>query len=228
MSDEFPTLEVALAAGVAVLLWRGWLLRRTRLGLLPASERLFETFRNGTPNAHTFSAAKLGPLLEPLALAAVTAPGKDLPQAVKERSARLRQRERGAAARDLVICGVLGGSLLYASSSELARGWVFFALGGAAVLLLLLAVLERLLLERELVRIAGRFGTSLAEGPGEKPKDAPPREVTVCGVCGGQGLERWTDPAELGPKLWALGVRELFVCRLCGHASDGRPEASKH
>ena len=103
MSDEFPTLEVALAASVAVLAWRGLLLRRTRLGFLSASDRLLQSFRHGPPSVRELTAAQLGPLLEPLARAALTAHASETGKAVGERTGRVPpgSERRGAGPRDL-------------------------------------------------------------------------------------------------------------------------------
>jgi hypothetical protein len=215
VSDEFPTLEVALAASVAVLVWRGLLLHRTRIGFLSSSERLLHTFQHGPPSARQLSAAQLGPLLEPLARAALTAQLEDTPRAVTERTSRIRRRVRSAAARDLVICAVLGGSLLYAFSSEMVGGWVFYALGALAALLLLVAVFERVQLDRALARVGNRFGTTVSGFAA----DAAGRELRACRECGAPYRERLTGSVDLGPRLWALGARELLACGRCGHVT---------
>jgi hypothetical protein len=218
VSDEFPTLEVALAASVAVLVWRGLLLHRSRIGFLSSSERLLQTFQHGPPSARELSAAQLGPLLEPLARAALTAQVEDTPRAVTERTSRIRRRVRSAAARDLVICAVLGGSLLYAFSSEMVAGWVFYALGALATLLLLLAVFERVQLDRALARIGQRFGTAVsAFSPDVSGREL--HELRACRVCGTPYRERLTGSADLGPRLWALGTSEHLACGRCGHVT---------
>lgn len=228
MSDEFPTLEVALAASVVVLVWRGWLLHRSRLGFIAAAERLLVSFQHGPPSARQLSAANLGPFLEPLARAALTAPIDETPRAAAERASRIRRRIRSAAARDLVICAVLGGSLIYARFSGIGVARTFYLLGAAATLLLLAAVVERIRMDRALADVAARFGAAL----GARSGGVAPPEGRTCKVCGEPYQERLTSSADIGPRLWQLGAREIFVCTRCGHVTgkitpaQGRPGPS--
>lgn len=211
MPDEFPTLEVVLAASVTVLVWRGWLLYRSRAEFRTGSERLLQVFRLGSPTARELAGAHLGPLLEPLARAALVSQVGDTPRAVSERASRIRRRIQSAAARDLVICAVLGGSLVYTVFADTVVGWTFYALGIAAGLLLLAAVGERIFLDRQLAKVAARFGSAVGAADASASG-----EISACRVCGEPRLERLSSPDDIGPRLRALGTREIFVCSRCG------------
>lgn len=212
--DEFPTLEVALAASVVVLVWRAWLLHRSRTQFRAASERLFLAFEQGTPSARDLAKARLGPLLEPLARgAALFAQLEDTERAIGERAARVRRQVRSGAAKDLVICAVLGGSLVYALISETMVSWIFHVLGVTAALLSLAAAGERVRLDREIAEVAGRF--KAVQG---RPNLEASRELMTCSACGEPELERLSSP-DLGARLREMGTRELLICGACGNVS---------
>lgn len=196
---------------MGVLVWRAWLLHRARAQFRAASERLFQIFQRGTPSVRELAKARLGPLLEPLARAALVAQLEDTERAIAERASRIRRQVRSAAARDLVICAVLSGSLVYALFSETVVGWTFHALGVTAALLLLAAVGERVRLDRAIAQVAARFGA--AHGSADQ---AAFRELPACRICGEPHLERLSSPDDIGPRLRAMGTRELLVCGRCG------------
>jgi len=179
-----------------------------------------QAFGHGSPSARELAGAKLGPLLEPLARAALIAPAGESKRAVNERASTLRRRVRSAAARDLVICAVLGGALIYALFADTLVGWTFYALGGTAAVLLLTSVAERMHVDREIARVGSQFGASVGGGRSE-----PPRASTGCRVCGEPAVKRLTTAEDVGQRLWSLGAREILVCPRCG-AITGRTRGS--
>jgi len=220
VSDEFPTLEVVLLASVAVLAWRGLLIARLRRELDRALPRLLALVGDpsargpeGAPSTHRGEASpRFGAALEPLARAALAPQTEASGRAVAERALRAVRRVKSAAARDLVIGAVLGGSLVYAFATRLAVGAAFYVLGALAALLLLLAVKDRLALARALAAA----GTQLADLLGARPSQPPlATAARRCRKCG-EPLPEALGPEELGARLRELGTRELFVCRGCG------------
>jgi len=210
VSDEFPTLEVVLLASVAVLAWRGLLIARMRRELDRALPRLLAAVADASAPGGEGS-PRFGPALEPLARAALAPRTEASGRAVAERALGAVRRVKSAAARDLVICAVLGGSLVYAFATRLAVSPPFFVLGGLAALLLLLAVKDRLALARSLAAA----GTKLADSLAARPSEPPPNAARRCRKCG-EPLPDSLGPEELGARLRELGTRELFVCRRCG------------
>ena len=214
MTDEFPTLEVALGACVLWLCWRGFWLVTGALGFdaaLATQERaLHESSKERVPrrnpvafwlNALTHSVKK-----------AREESTVDLPARASERGERMRQRVRSAAARDIVVGAVLGGCLVWAREAHFGATSWFYALGAAAAFLLVLSVVCRLLVAAKLPAAARQLALALAPVSGRAPRGGCRRcgEVDQVVVAG----------EELGKALLALGVESLLVCPACGHAID--------
>jgi hypothetical protein len=220
VADEFPTLEVALAACVLWLGWRGWVLARGAARLDSDVDALAAAIRRGDEPGAT---ARRGPgaaWLGHLARAALAAaqdpeaaePGHD---PVRERARRIRRRLRSAAARDLVVCAVLVGALVYARSANLGVTDAFFALGAASGALLFVAVGVRLWLDRRVEPASKR----LAQASGVQSARTSVSARGACPSCGKSALESLKGRRNLGRKLSSLGVAELLVCAECGHVT---------
>lgn len=219
VADEFPTLEVALAACVAWLAWRGWVLARSAARLVRDLASLSTAVQQGEASVPAASgngpeAAWLGHLAR-AALSAVERglTASELHQELQERARRIRRRLRSAAARDLVVCAVLIGALAYARSAHLGVSPAFFTLGAAAGALLLAAVGLRLWHGAQLVRTSELLSRAAA-GRASKASAA---QAAACASCGASGLIRARGAEELGQKLRDLGVTEVRVCPACGH-----------
>ncbi|HYO94594.1 MAG TPA: hypothetical protein VER33_08770 [Polyangiaceae bacterium] len=222
MSDEFPTLEVALAGSAVVLLWRAGLLwnARRELAELSASagpERVLEHFQKHS-----------GRLFEPVLRAGMSARESGASadaqrSAVAERAHRVGRRLRNAGARDIVICAVLLGALVYAGAANLELRPSFFLLGGAASALL---VVTALLAVRSAVRIE-TLGADLGDLLARMSATGSHTAARRCAVCGAAPVVV-ESADELGPRLLQLGVERLAVCAHCGHvgghaATPSRP-----
>jgi hypothetical protein len=224
VSDEFPTLEVALAAAALWLGYRGVALVRekstahARLGDLT---RAIE--RSDAPLLATLardpSAAWLRTVIR-TALAGVDnhQPEQKLREQLLERAARSQRRLRGAAARDLVVCSVLMGSLVYAYASNLGVEPAFYGLGGLATVLLLLGAFLRLDLEKRLKLAGPELARAVVARDSKAPVGSPKDRCRVCGNA--EPIRLGAD--ELGPKLAALGFSQALFCSHCGHLSGRR------
>lgn len=222
MSDEFPTLEVALAGSAVVLLWRAGLLlsaRRELSELSPTSGR--------EPELQHFQKHS-GRLFDPVLRAGMSAresgaSAEAQRSAVAERAHRVGRRLRTAGARDIVICAVLLGALVYAGAANLEVRPSFFLLGGAASALL---GMTALLAVRSAVRIEA-LGADLGKLLARMSAQGSHTAARRCPVCGAAPVVV-ESPDELGPRLRQLGVERLAVCAHCGHvgghaATPSRP-----
>jgi hypothetical protein len=226
VSDEFPTLEVALAAAALWLGYRSLALGRAWSHASARLEALGRGIEHGdTPllgsMAHEASASWLRPLIR-TALAGVedARPVQKLRDQLAERAGRAQRRLRAAAARDLVVCSVMGGSLVYAYASNLGVEPAFYGLGALAAALLLFGVFLRLDLARRLRLAAPGLSRAVTTRDSSAPSDSPRERCRVCG-----NLERLRlSGDELGPKLAALGLTEALFCPHCGHLSGRRSQ----
>lgn len=135
MPDEFPALEVALGAAVLALGIRIRSLALRLRDLEPELIRVRSALRRGT-GADPDPSSPLRSLVMAAKGRAADGP-RAVRRAVRERGRSLARRERSHAARELLICGVLVASLLYAHRADLPVSPEFFALGALATLLLL-------------------------------------------------------------------------------------------
>jgi hypothetical protein len=228
VSDEFPTLEVALAAAALWLGYRSLALARARSRAGARLETLARAIEQGDTAllgsmAHEASASWLRPLIR-TALSGVedARPIQKLRDQLAERAARAQRRLRGAAARDLVVCSVMGGSLVYAYASNLGVEPAFYGLGALATALLFFGVFLRLDLARRLRLAAPALSRAVAARDSAAPSDSPKERCRVCG-----NLERVRlSGDELGPKLATLGLTEALFCPRCGHLSGRRSQES--
>ncbi|MGC4086428.1 MAG: hypothetical protein QM756_00755 [Polyangiaceae bacterium] len=143
---------------------------------------------------------------------------------LSERAGRGRRKLKNGAARDLLVCAILLGALVYARAAALEVNAAFFVLGGLATLLLLGSVGLRLQLERRLIGASAR----LAEAVARRVATPASGGLSHCRICRETQLSRASGD-ELGPRLVALGVVEVFVCPRCGHvtgAGAARPPAA--
>jgi hypothetical protein len=228
VADEFPTLEVALAASVLWLAFRGVLLGRDASGIGTRVTALCGAIERGdAAQLAEFGRGPAATWLGPIARSAAAGFGRkaadgQLGEQLLERTARAERRLRNGAGRDLVVCSVLGGSLVYAGVTNLGVAPAFYGLGAAAALLLLIAVPLRLSLAKRLKAavpaVERALGARAAAGLGSG-------DARRCRVCGQTELTRLTA-SELGPKLGELGVTEALFCPGCGHlwGRRGAPE----
>ncbi len=213
MTDEFPTLEVALAACVLWLAFRGFWLVLGVARFDTAVEALVRAERErpaGRRRRRGPAAIWLYELTQ-LARQARESGAPDWAERVKERGARLRTKLRSSAARDLVVSAVLGGCLVSARAAGFASSPWFFGLGGAATLLLLLAVAARLRLAEKLPNAASRLAEAVS------PVSAPPGREG-CRRCGSTEIAS-VVAADLGAALRALGVDQIGICQRCGNVA---------
>jgi len=214
VTDEFPTLEVALGACVLWLCWRGfWLVTgalRFDAALATQERALHESAKERVPrrdpvafwlNALTHSVKK-----------ARDESTVDLAARASERGKRMRQRLRSAAARDVVVSAVLAGCLIWARGAHFGETSWFYALGAAAALLLVLSVVCRLVVAAKLPTAARQLALALAPVSGRAPRGS-------CRRCG-EANQVVVAGEQLGNALLALGVESLLVCPACGHAID--------
>jgi hypothetical protein len=219
VADEFPTLEVALAACVVWLGWRGWVLARGAARLAGDVESLSSAVGRGELGPPGTSgkgpeAAWLGQL----ARTALAAENGSKADELRERARRIRRRLRNAAARDLVVCAVLIGALAYARSASLGVSAAFFALGASAGVLLLAAVALRLWHDARVAWASEHLRRAVAS------RTAPPSSRVApvsCFRCGAKALICLEKSHDLAKKLERLQVREVRLCTACGHL-DGR------
>jgi hypothetical protein len=219
VTDVFPTLEVVLAVCVLWLGFRDWFLFRGATTLRASVEDIAKSLEAGSPKSSQLRAAR-APWLSPFTRTAQallthqigTTAAREL---VSERSQRARRKLTSGAARDLVVCAVLIGSLIYARAAQLEVGPAFFPLGILATVMLVLAVALRLTLERGVASAATRVAEAIARRPLEASKGASPR----CRICRETKLSRVASAEALGRELSALGVVEVFVCPRCGHVT---------
>jgi hypothetical protein len=224
LADEFPTLEVVLAACVLGLAWRGVSLLRAASSIEPAIEAWERAIRAGdAASSASLERNASTPWLAPLAHSALVerenAAADPALHPVAQRGARLARGLKSAAARDLVVCAVLAGSLAYAWVSRLVVSPIFFVLGVTAAVLLLGSVLLRIRLADSLKRAGLRFSRAAASAP--HPKDSAGLDAEKCSRCGSTRVVRVTSPEELGPRLGALHVEEIVLCASCGRI-EGR------
>lgn len=219
LADEFPSLEVALAVCVLWLGWRGWVLARGAARLDVEVEALAAALRRGEEPGATGRRRREPAWLGYLARAIYAAARNPEPSAagqepVRERTLRIRGRLRSAAARDLVVCAVLLGSLAYARAANLGVSGAFFGLGAVAALLLFLAVGVRLWLDARVWPTSERL--TLAVG-GVSAQTRAVASRAACPSCGSAELFELAGPRNLGRKLRSLGVQAVTVCTACGH-----------
>lgn len=224
MTDVFPTLEVVLAVCVLWLVFRDWLLLRGASTLQTSVDGIAQRLERGEPLTRTGAAPWLTPFTRTAhALVAEQIGTTAARELVSERSQRARRKLTSGAARDLVVCAILIGALIYAHAAELDVGPAFFPLGVAATILLFAAVALRLKLERGLTSAAARIAEAIARRPSDVSKGASPR----CRICRETKLGRVASAEGLGSQLSALGVVEVFVCPRCGHVTGAaHPPAS--
>ncbi len=220
MADEFPTLEVALAALSPWLAFRGFVLGRSALRARADLARLGAALERAAPgrvgdSLRGLQASWLSPLWRAAAHGGAEADA-ELRHHLEERSAHLGQQLRSAAARDLVVCAVLTGALGYARISSLGVEDWFYGFGLANAGLILLAVGFRLRMARELAAGTARLLSAVTARRSPSLGDATSGR---CRVCGETKLARLTTPAELGSALTELGVELVTVCAKCGHVS---------
>ncbi|MFZ5889707.1 MAG: hypothetical protein ACOY0T_01450 [Myxococcota bacterium] len=217
MTDEFPTLEVVQAVCVLWLGFRGFHLFRGVTQLNAKVERLAHALEKADASAQR---GVVEPWLVPLsrttqALVTHQIGATAARELLSERSARARRKLRSGAARDLVVCAILIGALIYARAAKLDVSVAFFGLGVAAAVLLLLAVALRLKLERGLVGAATRLAEAMARHQSAPNSGA----LSRCRICSETKLTRVAGSQDLGPNLSSLGVMEVFVCPRCGHVT---------
>lgn len=226
MTDEFPTLEVVSAVCVCWLAFRDWVLLRGASNLNAELTRVAGGLERNEPYNERGAAPWLRPFTRTInALVGGEIGATTARELLSERSLRARRKLSSGAARDLVVCAVLAGSLIYARAAKLEVGSVFFALGIAALVMLLVGAGLRVRLERLLARAGTRVAEAIARRPNVVATGAAPR----CRICRETKLARVVSPDALGPQLSALGVVELFVCPRCGHVTGTAqpPSAAK-
>jgi hypothetical protein len=220
VADEFPTLEVVLAACVVGLGWRGVSLIRATQGLNRATEAWASAIQAGTHARisaleHDPSAGWITPLGRAALDRSSALPTTDgiREDPVIHRGARFARSLRSAAARDLVVCSVLAGALVYAWMTQLGVSRLFFSLGLLSTGLLLGSVLLRVRLARGLEQAAMRLSTAAKKAGRAGGRSA--REQPRCTGCGFEGIAV-ISADDLGLTLRSLGVEEVRVCGECG------------
>ncbi|MEB2313410.1 MAG: zinc ribbon domain-containing protein [Sorangiineae bacterium] len=231
--DEFPTLEVAAALGVLIALARTFILARAFVQLTTLNRRLVPLVAESQlARALTLSeAAEPTPYLRLVrrALFALrdlersaepSQARQTLEQAVDAAYAVEARRAQSGSAHDLVALTILSSTCVYAAGTALGVSRWFYALGGAAVLLLAWNVWARpAVLARAraavlpLIEAAERAALEAgATAPAHAPREASSR----CPECGGR-----LDPLGHGGRLVTpdgreRGLTELAVCSGCG------------
>ncbi|HET9954443.1 MAG TPA: hypothetical protein VFQ61_08060 [Polyangiaceae bacterium] len=246
MADEFPTLEIVLAACVAGLAWRGFRLFWAERSLAAQVEKLNPDLPNqGLTGGNVERAsAYLGVLLraageeqaraesqaQPRASARTAPTPSEKPsgpprahvaEIVHERALRMRRRLQGASARDLLGCAVLGGAAMYAGAADLGVAKTLFVLGGLGSGLLLLSVLLRMRLDSRVELAEKAVIASFRSGSRAARSFSSRPAADRCPACGQPGIVHHETAAELGSHLSALGLNELVRCPSCGHI-EGR------
>jgi hypothetical protein len=223
--DEFPTLEVVALIGVIAALVGMLQLRRSMSEIPKLAHALERALRAGDlAEARSLCGRAEGAAFSRIGLALVDALGKkprpdarELQHVIttaRKRAASIAQRGR---ARDLVVTAVLIGAGAYALRASLGVGGTFYAMIGAALLVTALGpVLRRSMLTRLVGASEGLFSAATAYLALERTPDP-----AACPECRSTASVRIGPPA-LGV-LEELGVRELRVCRSCGHVR-GRVE----
>jgi hypothetical protein len=219
VTDEFPTLEVALAVCVLWLGFRGFALARGAALLNDDVASLLSAIRRRAAPRSAAQRGRDSAWLEDLGRAALSiddgaGASESAHASLRERAARIRRRLRSAAALDLVVCAVLVGAMTYARTANLGVSVWFFALGAVAGLLLLAAVGLRLWHDAQVNRVSERLARALSERGAESPV---PSTREVCPKCGAGEVESVSGRRNLGKKLTALGVSEVLLCSRCGH-----------
>lgn len=216
MTDEFPTLEVVSAVCVSWLAFRDWVLLRGASKLNEQITQVASRLEQNQAATERGAAPWLRPLTRTVnALVSGEIGATTARELLSERSLRARRKLTSGAARDLVVCAVLAGSLIYARAAQLEVGSLFFALGIAALVMLLAGAGLRVRLERVLGRAGARVAEAIARRPSAAASGAAPR----CRICREPKLTRVASPEALGAQLSALGVVEVFVCPRCGHVT---------
>ncbi len=216
MTDEFPTLEVVSAVCVFWLAFRDWVLLRGATKFDEQITRVASRLEQNQATTERGAAPWLRPFTRTVnALIAGEIGTTTARELLSERSLRARRKLTSGAARDLVVCAVLAGSLIYAQAAKLEVGSLFFALGVAALVMLLAGAALRVRLERVLGRAGARVAEAIARRPSGSASGAAPR----CRICRETKLAHVASPEGLGAKLSALGVVEVFVCPRCGHVT---------
>lgn len=224
MTDEFPTLEVVSAVCVCWLAFRDWVLLRGASKLNAEIARVASRLERNEASNERDAPPWLRPFTRTVnALLAGEIGATMARELLSERSLRARRKLTSGAARDLVVCAVLAGSLIYARAAKLEVGSAFFALGIAALVMLLVGAALRVRLERVLARAGARVAEAIARRPSAPATGAAPR----CRICRETKLARVVATDALGPQLSALGVVEVFVCPRCGHVTGtARPPSA--
>jgi hypothetical protein len=227
--DEFPTLEVAIAVGLAALVIRTLLLisaarrvpafARALIRLLASGERAKALAACDDPEAPALaqSARELILLLgDPPFRGDARA---ELASVRAELAARLARRAQSARARDLILLGVMAGATAFASLSHVNPSPWFYALAAAVSLLFAVGFVLRSLLAARVSAEFSRIADTLAQSLDDLPDDtARPSLHSLDGACRACGETTFLilPTAELGPALASLSVSELRVCKNCG------------
>ncbi|HEY2406722.1 MAG TPA: hypothetical protein VGI10_12005 [Polyangiaceae bacterium] len=230
MPDEFPTLEVAIAVGVAALVIRTLLVisatRRVPLFALELTRLLAKGERaqalaacdDVEAPALAQSARELITLLGDPPFRASA--GEELAAARSELAARLARRAQSARARDLILLGVMAGATAFAWLSHVNPSSWFYGLCATVSLLFAIGfVLRSTLAARvstEFSRIADALGASLSADAGDERQR--PSLHSLDGACRACGETTFliVPASALGATLAALSVNELRVCKNCG------------
>lgn len=248
MPDKFPTLEVAAALGLAIVLLRTIRVLRSLVKIPQFNQQLTALLDKGEREtalklcAEDDAAAYLQMVRRVLletrqhtAGADTDALRKRLLQVFDREYAAQAERIQSGRARDTAGLAVLLGVIAYAAVAKLGVGAVFFTLGGAGALLLAwnVWVRGRVLSESRqaapsLLDAAVRL-VERAPRPARRSRHAR----THCPACGGELTASGDGELSLGEA--SAAVRGLLVCRSCGHvegklgdpAALGQPPSEK-
>jgi hypothetical protein len=229
VADEFPTLEVALAALTPWLIFRGLALGQNARRASADLDGIAVALESGHAESSSVAgrSSKSAWLTPIRRLAAQASAGESVTvvrHQLTERAERIERSLRSAAARDLVVCAVLDSALVYGYASNLGVAVWFYVFGVANTTLLALAVAFRLQMASALGRATPRLLAALGTHGAARPSDGG---GSRCRHCGSTNVTRVANAAELGAALSTLGVEFVSVCQSCGHiAGRAKPDAA--
>jgi hypothetical protein len=206
VSDSFPAIEVAAALGLLVLILRAFVLDRMVGEIKRVNDRLVQHIDAGERDRALALCDALETAVYPqIARRVLLAAERSLPNiSDQELEATLRRafdtsyaaqahRVQSAVATDLVVLGVMAGTILYVHVSALGVSSWFYALCAAGGLLLLYGAVSR----RRLLAAVTRASGSLLPACARAARLPYPGVSERCPLCGAPLSSPLASPGRL-------------------------------